>query len=180
VTELERQWAWSRVEGMADGSLDKAEDARMRAAMARDEDLARAVTRAVALRRALKQQPRVSIPRSLRGRLLALASRAPEEKKHRFALRAAWVLGLAAAVAGIGFLTLARRAPEPTPTRRALEKEQQTDAVADFAIAMTYLHRSAVIARMEVTQAVGGGLRDAVVISRKVAREDKRQRHNGG
>ena len=45
---------------------------------------------------------------------------------------------------------------------------------------MTYLRRSAVIASTEVTTTVGGGLRDALTGNREAARNDKRERKNGG
>jgi hypothetical protein len=78
--------------------------------------------------------------------------------------RSYWVPATAVAgiaVAAVGISVLLR---EPSPSPEAMAREA---AVQDFAVAVAYLQRSALLARNEVNEAVGDGVRGAVVVSRQ-------------
>jgi hypothetical protein len=177
VTDLETQWAWSRVEAMADRSLRGAERRRMRDAMAADPKLERAVVSATALRRELERLAHIPTPTTLRRRLLGIAG----DRQHTapwIRLTATWAVAFAGAAAVAAFVLL-RAAPEQTPSPEVARAKTQAEAVEDFAIAMSYLQKSATIANAEVTTAVGGSLHDA--LSREADHEQKRaRRKNGG
>lgn len=151
--DIQNLWAASRVEAMADGSLDLRDRARMEAAMRDDPALAREVETARRLCRALEGLPRPRPPQGLRGRLLGLPPRR----------RAVWPLlaeaGGAIAVAVLTVLLV-------TPWRQPPLDEQEI-AVRDFVIAMNYLQRSALLTQNEVGAQVGAGVADAFRISRQ-------------
>lgn len=176
MSDLDNHWAWTQVEAMADRSLDAASARRMRAAMARDPALREAVARAGALRSELACLRHVPVPSGQRRRLLSIArgtraSRAPALRRAA-PIAAAMAAGMAAAAA-IGLSGLLHRPSPPAPT-------PQAQAVSDFQTAMAYLQRSAAIAGDEVTTAVGGGLRDALAVSRDAVQQKKQQPKNGG
>jgi hypothetical protein len=180
VSDLDNQWAWSQVEAMADRSLDASSTRRMRDAMAKDLELTKAVERAAALRSELARLRRVPVPAGQRLRLLSIAS----GPRASTVGRAPWrMLPIAAAIAAgaaaIGLSALLHRPSPPAPAAEAR-------AVSDFETAMAYLHRSAAVAGTEVTAAIGGSLRDALVVSRNAvqqknaARQKKQDPKNGG
>lgn len=180
MNDLDNHWAWSQVEAMADRSLDAASARRMRAAMAKDAELREAVERAGALRHELARLRHVPVPSGQRRRLLNIArgARASRGPALRRAAPIAFAMAVAAAAAAIGLSALLQRPSPPAPT-------PQAQALADFETAMAYLQRSAAIAGDEVTTAVGGGLRDALAVSRDAvsrdaAQQKKQQPKNGG
>lgn len=174
MTHLESQWAWSRIEAMADDTLTAAERRRMRKAMAADRQLNRAVEDAMSLRGELAHLNRAQVPVALRRRLLSIPGDRPQAP--------AGFLPVAVAIAAVvavlvGLAVLLQRAPAPAA---AAQTQAKAEAVEDFAVAMTYLRRSAVITSAEVSTAVGDGLRDAMAVSREAARKEKRELKNGG
>ena len=176
MTHLESQWAWSRIEAMADDTLTAAERRRMRKAMAADRQLNRAVEDAMSLRGELAHLNRAQVPVALRRRLLSIPGDRPQAP--------AGFLPVAVAIAAVvavlvGLAVLLQRAPAPAPAAAA-QAQAKAEAVEDFAVAMTYLRRSAVITSAEVSTAVGDGLRDAMAVSREAARKEKRELKNGG
>ena len=166
MTDLERRWAWSQTEAMADQSLSPDDVQRMRAEMARDPALRAAVERAVRLRAALRRLPRSAVPASLALRLLRIPGAArPIRGRALSAVAAAASLAIVAALA-----LLPRTGPPPSELHAA---------VAEFEVAMAYLQRSAVLARIEATNAVGGGLQDALAASREALRNEQTNSQNG-
>jgi hypothetical protein len=183
VSDIDNQWAWSQVEAMADRSLDAASARRMRAAMAKDGELRKAVERAATLRYELARLGRLPVPSGQRRRLLSIASRTGAASPVG---RAVWrTLPIAVATVAVGAIGLSallhRLAPPapPAPTAPTAPTAQDR-AVSEFETAMTYLHRSAVVAASEVSTAVGGGLRDAVAVSRDAIHQKKHEPKNGG
>jgi hypothetical protein len=181
VTNLESQWAWSRVESMADRSLSADEQRRMRDAMAVDRELNRAVQDAIALRRELKGLARVPKSTALRRRLLDIANDG-QRPASWIRLSATWATGFAAAAAlAVAAFVLLRTAPQDAAPPEVAQTKTPDEAIEDFVIAMTYLQKSATIANAEVTAAVGGSLHEALSASRDTEREQRRQlRKNGG
>jgi hypothetical protein len=173
VNDLDNQWAWSQVEAMADRSLDAASARRMRAAMAKDAELRKAVEGAAALRYELARLARVPVPPAQRRRLLSIANGTRVSPVGRTLWRTVPIAAATAAAAAIGLSTLLHRPSPPVPSAQAR-------AVSDFETAMTYLHRSAVVAATEVTTAVGGGMRDALAVSRDAMQQKKQEPKNGG
>lgn len=174
VTHLESQWAWSRIEAMADGTLTAAEQQRMRKAMATDRQLCRAVEDAMSLRDELARLKRAPVPAALGRRLFSIPSGRPQAPVG-FLPAAVGLAAVAALV--VGLATLLQRTPAPAPAPAA---QAQAEAVEDFAVAMTYLRRSAVLTSAELSTAVGDGLRDVLAVSREAARKEKREPKNGG
>jgi hypothetical protein len=164
---LNREWAVSQLEAWADGSLAGAQRERMRAALERDPALRAAAERAVAVHRALREQAATPMPKGLRRRLLAIPS-PPARASLRWALPAAVAAGTAA-VAITVWLAQPSAPPEPDP---------RVAAIADFELAMHYLNKSARMTQVEVTGAVGAGLRDAWAVSRESL--EKSTKENGG
>jgi hypothetical protein len=181
VTDIENQWAWNRVEAMADHGLSPDEHGRMRDAMAVDPELDRAVQSAVALRHELRRLAHLPAPTALGRRLLAIPSGVPSPTAWlRLAATSAAGFAAAAAVAVAFFLWL-RTEPGNGPPPEVARASTEAQAVEDFVIAMTYLQKSATIANAEMTAAVGGSLNDALSASRDKGREQKRPlRKNGG
>jgi len=158
--DLSEEWAWTQLEAWADGSLTGESRARMDAAMAADPRLRAAGERSVAVRRALRESPSLSVPRGLRRRLLAIPSGAPRARRSYFVPALASAAAVAVAVA-VGLWLR----PEPVDPRVAA-------ATQDLETAMRYLQKSARITEGHVTDAVGTGLRDAFAASRDaLARE---------
>ncbi|HEX6998046.1 MAG TPA: hypothetical protein VF322_07865 [Gammaproteobacteria bacterium] len=167
MTDIDVQWASSRIEAMADGSLPADERRRMRAAMARDPSLRAAVERAQALNAELRRLGRVPVPGSLPGRLLALAQARGRPRRVW-----AWVAGAvaAAAVAASALVLLdAQRARE----REAAAARQQVE------VALAYLGKASEIAAEEVGRAVRTSVRAAAEASSKAIRDDEPREGNG-
>jgi anti-sigma factor RsiW len=161
--DLNEEWAWTQLEAWADGTLTGESRARMDAAVGADPLLAAAAERAVAVQRALRETHSAPLPRGLRGRLLAIPSRAPRAWRSYFIPALASAVVAAAAVA-IG-LSL-RPSPPPQVDPRVVAAAQNLET------AMRYLQKSAVITQGHVESAVGTGLRDAFVASRDALAKD--------
>lgn len=154
MTELDSRWAWSRIEAVADGSLGRKDERRMRAALARDPELRRAVDRARALRRGLGRLGKEPVPSSLQARLLRIATPARGAKRHGSPF---WSWASAAAAAStMAVALLVVTQPEPP-----VDDERQMAALRDFELAMAYVHRSYEIAGEQVRRAVERELREA-------------------
>jgi len=177
VTDLEAQWAWSRVEAMADGGLSRNERRRMLAAMAADPELARAVQAATALRRELTRLAHVATPPGLRRRLLGIPGDARRTAPW-IRPAAAWAVGLAGVATVVAALALLHARPEQEPLPEVARTKEQAEAIEDFTLAMKYLQKSAALASAEVTTAVGGSLHDA--LNREANHEQKRERRKNG
>ena len=165
MTDIEKHWALSRVEAMADRSLTAKERRRMRAAMALDPQLRAAVEQAERLRHELRGLADVGVPRSLHGRLLAIAV---DPRLHALRRVPRWAPAFAAGAGAMvvaALATMVLQRPEPPPP------DEQLAALREFEASMVYLQRSAEIARNEVTAAVGDGLRDALRTSREKMRD---------
>ena len=157
MTELDRTWAESQIEAMAEGSLSAEAERRMLAAMDRDEGLKQRVRHAQDLRRMLRGLGAPPVPRGLWWRLWQIPS--VDRPRRLNAWAPAGVLATAVVVAlGIGGL-LDTQGPAP-------EDPAATAAVQDFAIAMAYLQKSTLMASNEVSEAVGSGVLDALAMSR--------------
>jgi anti-sigma factor RsiW len=171
-TELRDGWAWAHVEAMADGSLDAVQADRMRDAMTADPSLAAAVARARELRLALVSLPPQALPRGLLTRLM----RIPQERNGA-ARRSTWLkvagpafaLSVAAAVA----VLVMRPAPQETPDPEAAA------AIAEFAVAMSYLQQTAVTTQDAINEQLRNGLQNAFEESRRTLFEDSNT-ENGG
>lgn len=168
MSDLDNQWAWSQVEAMADGALPAADAKRMQAALRADARLREAVERATAVRSGLRRLGRspVPVPPSLWRRLLQIPRASRRAEPMRPAGIVAVGLGLAAAsIVAVTIFLGPARTPPPAPP------DERTAALADFAVAMTYLQRSATRADAEMTAAVRSGLQGALAVSRKAMRE---------
>jgi len=159
MTELDRTWAETQIEAMADGSLSPEAEKRMLAVMSRDDGLAARVERAKTLHRQLRQLADVPTPRGLRRRLW----RIPTSDRHW--LTGVWMpAGLVAAAAAVALtVNLFFGVQNQSSEDAAMEA-----AVQDFTIVMAYLQKSAVMARNEVNEAVGSGMLDALAVSRSM------------
>jgi anti-sigma factor RsiW len=164
--DLRNEWAWSQIEGYADGSLRGAARARMRAAVRHDMRLRAAVERARRVRTALRAAPAAPLPSGLRARLL----RIPGPPMRRWPALAA----TAAAAAAIAVLAWQRPEPAPPPV------DERAAAVADFQLAMKYVQKSAAITSKEVSTQVGGGLREALTLSGNSLRASAERTKTGG
>jgi anti-sigma factor RsiW len=165
--DLSEEWAWTQLEAWADGSLTGESRARMAAAIAADPRLGAAAERAVAVHRALRAAPAVSMPRGLRSRLFAIPSQAPRARRSYFVPALASAAVASAVIAAVLWLNLQPTQPPPDPRVVA--------AAQDLETAMRYLQKSAVITQGHVESAVGTGLRDAFAASREaLARETEK------
>ncbi|HEX9877203.1 MAG TPA: hypothetical protein VGC50_11175 [Gammaproteobacteria bacterium] len=169
MSDLEIRWAWSQVEGMADGSLSADDERRVRAAMTQDPALRHAVRHAATLRRSLRRLDKAPLPPTLLRHLWGIPGRGKRAGPSAAPL---WLsvsaCGVAAAAAWL-LLPADPAAPDP-----------RAAAVQDFEIAMAYVRQSAVITRDEVTTALGTGLQEAVVTSRDAVRNRDSENDNGG
>jgi ferric-dicitrate binding protein FerR (iron transport regulator) len=163
--DLNGEWARSQIEAWADGSLTEANRERLRAALQRDPQLRAAAERAAAVHRALREAAPAALPRGLRRRLLAIPARPGRAVWPRFALP------VAAGVAALAVAVWWQRPIEPT-------LDERVAAIADFELAMQYLHESARFTESEVTGAVGSGLQDAWTQSRESL--ERSTKENGG
>jgi anti-sigma factor RsiW len=162
--DLNGEWARSQIEAWVDGSLTEANRERMRAALQRDPRLRAAAERAAAVHRALREALPAPLPRGLRRRLLAIPAR-PGRVWPRFALP------VAAGVAALAVAVWWQRPVEPS-------LDERVAAVADFELAMHYIHKSARITENGVTGAVGSGLQGAWATSRDAL--ERSTKENGG
>jgi hypothetical protein len=156
MTELDRTWAESQIEAMAEGSLAPAAEKRMLGAMAHDARLARRVEQARALRLKLANLAPVPVPAGLVWRLW----RIPVDDRKR-ASRLWMPIAFVAAAASVA-LTVNLFFGMQGPTA---EEQARAAAVEDFTIVMAYLQKSAVVATQEVNQAVGSGVLEALAVS---------------
>jgi anti-sigma factor RsiW len=157
--DLNEEWARTQLEAWADGSLTGETRARMDAAIGADPLLAAAAERAVAVQRALRESAPVSMPRGLRGRLLAIPGQAPRARRPFF-LPA--FVSAATAAAAVVAVALWLRSEPPTP-----QVDPQVAAVTqDVETAMRYLQKTASITQRHVTSAVGTGFGDALTVTR--------------
>lgn len=156
MTELDRAWAETQIEAMADGSLSAEGEQRMRAAMSRDPDLAAKVARAQALQRELRHFAEVPVPRGLFRRLWQIPSPGPS-RAGGFWMPAGVLATVVVAALSINIFF---GQPDVAPM-----DEAQAAAVQDVAIAVSYLHKSMVMARNEINEAVGSGVLGALAVS---------------
>jgi anti-sigma factor RsiW len=161
--DLNEEWARTQLEAWADGSLTGESRARMDAAIAADPRLEAAAERAVAVQRALRETSPVSMPRGLRGRLLAIPSRAPRARRSFFVP----ALVSAAAAAAVVAVALWLRPEPPAPVDPRVAAVTQ-----DVETALRYLQKSASITQGHVTSAVGTGLGDALAVTREALEKD--------
>lgn len=157
MTELDRTWAKSQVEAMADESLSVEAERRMRAVLAEDPALAAEVDQARALRRNLRALTGRRAPKGLLRGLWQIP--AADRPREAYWVPASVLAAVAAAALGVSVFL---GQPGPTPEETARE-----DAMQDFAIALAYLQRSAQLASQEVNEAVGDGMRGAAAIGRQ-------------
>lgn len=158
MTELDRTWAESQIEAMAEGSLPAEAERRMLAAMDRDPGLAERVERARVLRRALRGLADVPVPRGLWWRLwrIPTANRPRRNGIEGMWLPTAGVLATAVVAALSINVFLGTEGPSA----------EEEAAVRDITIALAYLQKSALMASNEVNEAVGSGMLDALAMSR--------------
>lgn len=157
MTELDRTWAESQIEAMAEGTLSAEAGRRMLAAMDRDTGLAQRVEQARALRRSLNGLAPAPVPRGLFWRLWRIPT-ADSPRRIGSWLPAGVLATAAVAVLGIGVF-LGTQGPSP-------EDEAAAAAVRDLTVAMAYLQKSTLMASNEVNEAVGYGVLDALAMSR--------------
>jgi anti-sigma factor RsiW len=169
MSNIDRTWAETQIESLADGSLTPEAERRMRALIASDPELAGAVERARALRRELREIRGRRVPRGLWRRLWQIpAADRPGESYFAPVTVLATV-----AVAALG-LSLFLRNPGPSP-----EEIAQQQAIKDFAVATAYLQQSMLLARNEVNQAVGTGVLEALAMSRGAMIDAEANRDSG-
>ena len=161
--DLNEEWARTQLEAWADGSLTGESRERMEAAIAADPSLKAAAERAVAVQRALRESAAVSMPRGLRGRLLAIPGQAPRARRSFFVPALVSAAAAAAVVVALWF-----RTEPPTPP-----VDPQVAAVKrDVETALHYLQKSASITQGHVTSAVSTGLGDALAVTREALKKD--------
>lgn len=171
MTELDIHWAWSRIEAMADGSLSRQDERRMRAALANDPELRSALGRARELRGALGRLGKAPMPLSLYRRLSRIA--APEQGAKRTGVPIwSWTSAVAAASTMAAVLLLLTQ-PEPAVD------ERRTAALRDFELAMAYVHRSYEIAGEQVKRAMERELKEALGVESESGGSEPRG-GNGG
>lgn len=158
MSKLDRSWAESQIEAMADGSLSPEAEQRMRSLIDADPEIGARVARARSLRRELGALRGGPVPRGLLGRLWQIPA-AGRPKRPAFMPAAAFAALAAAALAVSLFMSIRG------PTAEELAREA---AVQDFVVAMAYLQKSVTIAQNEVNQAVGSGMLSAIEVSREV------------
>ena len=167
---LNDELAWSQIEAMADGSLQGASRARMQEAMRRDPSLDAAVRRAAVLHRELRRSLRPVVPSGLLGRLLDIPGGATTGSRW-FTAPTRTLLGAAAAAAVVAVVAVLTMQPPDAPE----ELDQRIVALQEFELAMKYLQQSAAITGVEVRDAVGDGVREALIVSRDSIREARQE-----
>jgi len=163
------EWAWERIEAMADGSLLRHERRRMLEAMRADRRLSTAVARASLLREGLRDLGRAPVPVGLSARLMSIPPRGARRPTHW-----SWIaVPIAVASVAVAAVALVMR-PAPPP------EDPRVAAVRDFTVAMTYLQKSAAYTGGQVTDAVSGGLLDAIAAGGNSLFEQESDDENGG
>jgi hypothetical protein len=163
------EWAWERIEAMADETLTRHERRRMLEAMRADERLGAAVTRARMVRDGLRELGRAPVPAGLSARLMSVSSRGAQWTTHW-----SWIaLPIAAVAVAVAMVALIMR-PAPSP------EDPRVAAVRDFTVAMAYLQKSAAYTGEEVTDAVSAGLLEALVVGGNSLFEEESDDENGG
>lgn len=158
MTELDRTWAETQIEAMADGTLSPEAEERMRTAMNRDSDLAKRVEHARALRRVLgRMKNDTPVPRGLMWRLWRIPA---QDRARGFGMWMPAGVLATALIAVLGF-NLYLGTSEP-----ALNEAEQAAAMEDFAITMAYLQKGAMMAQNEINEAFGSGVASALTTSR--------------
>lgn len=177
-TTIEREWAWSQVEAMADGSLDGDDLERMQRALSKDDALDAAVGRARAVLLGLRDSRIPPPPPGLLRRLLAQGDgRGP---LGRDAGRQGAQRGWFAAPIGVAATALIALLFGSMLEHMSGRAEQEA-ALQDFEIAMSYLRESAVMTRQQVGQQLGEGLMITLVKSREtLAGDEQAADENGG
>ena len=164
--DLDEEWARTQLEAWADGSLTGESRARMDAAIATDPRLKAAAERAVAVQRALRESPAESMPRGLRGRLLAIPGQAPRARRSFFVPALVSAAAAAAVVAAV--LWLKPEPPAPVDPRVAA-------VTRDVETALRYLQKTASITQGHVSSAVGTGFGDAFTVTREALEKGTEQ-----
>jgi anti-sigma factor RsiW len=170
--DLDKDPALPGIEAMADGSLRGDQRRRMREAMLRDTALRAAVERASSVHAGLRQLRAAPVPAGLLRRLLAVPGTSPR-RPVVWSWIALPVAGIAAAAA-VTVLIVSR------PATETVADDQRQMAVRDFALAMTYLQKSAAHTGDEVTGIVGAGLLSAFTASRDSLLNEDSDDDNGG
>lgn len=154
MTELDRTWAKTQIEAMADGSLGPEAERRMRALINCDPELRDDLERAQALMKDLRSLADVPVPAGLRRRLASI----PRAQRPRYFVPATAFATLAVAALGISLYF-----GSFGPSDEELAREA---ALQDFAITIAYLQKSALMASNEVNTAVGSGVLGVLEMSR--------------
>jgi len=156
--DMNEEWARTQLEAWADGTLTGESRARMAAAIAADPRLEAAAERAAAVRRALRESEAVSMPRGLRGRLLAIPGQAPRAGRSFFVPALVSAAAAAAVVSAVLWLR-----PEPP----ASVDPRVAAVTQDVETALRYLQKTASITQGHVSSAVGTGFGDAFTVTRE-------------
>ena len=164
-TDLNKEWAWSQIEAMADDSLDGIDLRRMQAVMTDDDRLLAAVERARAMHLGLRQVAQAPIPPGMLWRLLGIA-----KVRSR---RGFWIAAPVATAMAAVMVALFTTSPQTPPL------DEQNVAVQEFTVAMAYLQRSLEFTNEEVTNVVSQGLRDAISVSRNALGDDEIDNETG-
>ena len=158
MTELDRAWAETQIEGMADGSLSAEAEQRMLAAMRQDRGLADRVDQARALRFGLRQLGNAPVPRGLFGRLWRIPA-AGRSHASTYWMPAGVLAAAVVAAISIGIFQ-GQQAKDV-----ASMDEAEMAAVQDVVIAVSYLQKSMVLAHNEINEVVGSGVFEALAAS---------------
>lgn len=158
MTELDRAWAETQIEGMADGSLSAEAEQRMLAAMRRDAGLAARVDRARALRLGLRQLGNAPVPRGLFGRLWRIPAAG---RSHAGTY---WMPAGVLATAVVAAISIGVFRGQPGQDAAPMD-EAEMAAVQDVVIAVSYLQKSMVMAHNEINEVVGSGVLEALAAS---------------
>lgn len=176
-TTIEREWAWTQVEAMADGTLEGGDLERMRRALSEDKELRAAVETARVVLGGLRRAGVPAPPAGLLRRLLAQGGRHRRRPRATGAKRSqrGWL------IAPLGVASTALIALLFGSMLERMSGQAEQDAVRDFAIAMTYLRESAVVTSEQVGQQLGEGLMTALATSREtLAGDEQADDQNGG
>ena len=166
IRKIESEWAWSRIEVMADNELSEAESDRMRKALTDDPELAAAFSRARSMRETLAAMSMDRPPRGLLRQLLSISTR--DRRASSWYLAPAGALAVAV-IAVIFAISVPRQTPDP-----------ETEAVRDFVLAMAYVHETALTTRSVVGERVSLGIAEALTMTRdSLSREGRSGNENG-
>lgn len=154
MTELDRTWARSQIEAMADGSLEPNAERRMRALLNCDPELRAEYESAKALVRELKGLADVPVPRHLRRKLSGI----PSAERAQY-----WVPASAFATVAVAALAVSLFFGLRGPTAEELERQA---TIEDFAITMAYLQKGVMMASNEINSTIGSGVLGVLEMSR--------------